>query len=89
VFADKFPVDANKVNLTQTVVNNQTTVAPTNTGAAANPNAINLAMYPGANKTARAIAYLASQNADFRNTPWDDQCKVAHNFLKREDVIDK
>jgi len=82
-FAEKFPIDANKVNLTKKVTAEKPADIQKPEG-----DVIDLSLHTGKNKTARAITYLSSKDPNFAQKDWDNQCLAAHNLIKRENVID-
>ena len=87
VFAEKFPIDAAKLALTQRV----TEIVPAGGTTPASPaggDVIDLSMYPGANKTARAVSYLQSKNPALVGHDWDEVSLMAHTLLKRPNVVD-
>ncbi len=85
-FAEKFPVDPAKLALTQTVAGEGATGGKAPTGLTG--KVIDLSLFPGPNKTARALSYLGAINANFGNETYDARSMAAHKLLKREDVID-
>ena len=82
-FAEKFPIDAKKLALTQKVADEKPADVKKPEG-----EIIDLSLCAGANKTARALTYLASKDPKFTGLSWDNQTQMAHNLLKRENVID-
>lgn len=80
-FAEKFPVDPAKMNLTRPVTV-QVPGAPVTPAVSAPVDKVDLSGYPGVNMTEKALKYLASKNAGFESMDWDDKCVMAHNLLK-------
>ncbi|MEA3225125.1 MAG: phage protease [Planctomycetota bacterium] len=85
-FAEKFPVDAEKLKLTQKVTDG--VVTPDGKPKPPTGEVIDLSLFAGKNKTLRAITYLGSKDPKFTSLNWDNQTQAAHDLIKRENVID-
>lgn len=88
-FAEKFPVDPTKIELTKTLTketDSNSSVVPE--GGIEKGNVIDLSTFPGRNKSAKVKHYLSAKNSEFKNYDLDQQSLLANRFIKDNSFVE-